>query len=482
MDRNRRNTIVKRTPRFVIVALCCAIGLVSTSQLSAQEEPGDDLVDLVVGLLGDADKDVRALGLEQVRTQVKGAAATRKFAAQLPKLPADAQVGLLSALATRGDRAARPAVVELLFATDDESVRVAAIAAIGVLGDSGDARLLIGKLHGDNKAEQAAARKALVRLQADGVGKSICTAIQAKNADAAHRVTLIEILAERREKSALVDLVAAAVVENEKVRMAAMAALGQLAGPDQIPGMVRGVLAARSSAEQAAAEKNVMFVCHRIEDADNQADALIAAVDQLKTRHQRAEMLSTLGRVGGARARDRIEQAIVADDPVLRGIGVRALCNWPTADIAPRLAELATSAKEPDQRTMALRALIRVAPLADKRTDAERLALLVKSMQMSRRDEERVLVLQRTRAVRTVEALRFLLDYIDQPLLAEAACESIVELAHHRGLRDAHKDEFHAALDKVIATSKDAIVVDRANRYKKGQTWVRPKPGERGAG
>jgi hypothetical protein len=42
-------------------------------------------------------------------------------------------------------------------------------------------------------------------------------------------------------------------------------------------------------------------------------------------------------------------------------------------------------------------------------------------------------------------------------------------------VREPHKDEFHRALDQVIEISKDPVVVDRAQRYKKGQTWVRPK-------
>jgi hypothetical protein len=52
----------------------------------------------------------------------------------------------------------------------------------------------------------------------------------------------------------------------------------------------------------------------------------------------------------------------------------------------------------------------------------------------------------------------------------------VVELAHHRSLRDANKDEFTKALDKVLATTKNEELVDRANRYKQGQTWERKKP------
>src|SRR5205085_11419918 len=109
-------------------------------------------------------------------------------------------------------------------------------------------------------------------------------------------------------------------------------------------------------------------------------------------------------------------------------------------------------------RTMALAALIRVAPLPDKRPDNEKLELLQKALSMCTRQEERASVLKRARAIRTVQTLRFLVPYLDQPPFAQEACESVVELAHHRELRDPNKAEFERALDKVIQTSKNAIV------------------------
>ncbi len=76
--------------------------------------------------------------------------------------------------------------------------------------------------------------------------------------------------------------------------------------------------------------------------------------------------------------------------------------------------------------------------------------------------------------IRIPETLRFLLPYLDQPAYAQQACQAIVELAHHRELRDGNKAEFHTALDKVLEVSRDATVLERADRYKRGQTWVRP--------
>ena len=50
-----------------------------------------------------------------------------------------------------------------------------------------------------------------------------------------------------------------------------------------------------------------------------------------------------------------------------------------------------------------------------------------------------------------------------------------MELAHHRDLREPNKLEFDKALDIVLATSKNAESLERAKRYKIGQTWERPK-------
>ena len=81
--------------------------------------------------------------------------------------------------------------------------------------------------------------------------------------------------------------------------------------------------------------------------------------------------------------------------------------------------------------------------------------------------------LKRASAIYTVDALRFVVPYLDQPEHAQQACEAVVELAHHREVRDANKADFMPALDKVIAICKDPTLVERANRYKAGKTWVK---------
>jgi len=461
--------------------LCCALaGLVGCLPMSAPtfaaEEPSDELVQMVVDLIGDADKDVRAVGLEQVRSEAKGANATRRFAERLPKLSPEAQVGLLSALADRGDKASRSAVLALIQRQPSGPVRTAAIAALGPLGEAGDLPVLLELLAADDVSVQQAARGSLVRVQGDGLSQALATAM--RQAAPKERIALIEILASRRALDAIPQLLEAAVANEPTVRGAAMSALGQLADPSQIDGLVRGVLRADSGGEREAAEKAVAQVLGRIKNPDERAAPLLAVLETLPDG-DRLLLLPTLGRVGGADALPVIEAAIADTNPQRHEAGMRAIANWPNAAISGRLIQLVESEADAQNRRLALAALIRVAPLPDKRPSQEKLDLLAKALTLCTNTDEQNLILKRASAIRAIETLRFVLPYLDQAPFARQAAETVVELAHHRGLREPNKAEFDEALDRVIKTSTDATVIDRAQRYKRGQTWTRPAAGDK---
>ena len=131
---------------------------------------------------------------------------------------------------------------------------------------------------------------------------------------------------------------------------------------------------------------------------------------------------------------------------------------------------MAQTSDNADYRSWALRALTRVAVLRDSRSDAERLDLLKKVMTLAASDEQRNYVLDRAKAIRTMDSVRFVLSYMDKPELAQRACATVVELAHYRELRDPNKAEFDKALDKVIGICKDPTLVDYAKRYQRGET------------
>lgn len=439
--------------------------------LWAADEKLDDLLPMIVKLLGDKDTEFRAAGLDHVRTGAKGTAATKVFAAQLPKLDAAAQVALLGALADRGDAAARPAVLELVAAGSDDNVRAAAIAALGKLGEPADLPLLIKSLSAKSDAERAAARSSLAWIR--GATISTTLAAEAKGAAPPVKVALIEVLARRRARDVLPVFLAATVDDNAQVRSAAMAALGQIGRPEQIAEMFPGVLKAEKGGERDAAERNVALVCSRIENEDIRGEAMIKALASVNTA-QTDQLLSLIGRVGGRKLINFVAEIATGKDVARRKLGIDALSKWPDASVADKLLEVTSSATDPAERSQAFQGYVKISAVRDNRSDRQRLDRMKQAMAIAKTPEEESLVINRCRTAYDVETLRFVLAYIDRAPFAQIACETTVELAHHRELRDPNKAEFDKALDKVIAVSKDPVVVDRANRYKRGETWTRP--------
>jgi len=431
-----------------------------------------DVVELVTSLLADEDKEVRALAFDQIRKEAKGEESTLKFAALLPKFPAETQIGLLSALADRGDTAAAPAVRELLSKTSDESVRSAAIKALGALGGTSDLNLFIQLLSQGSEPVRKAARASLVALPTDATNTMVATL---KDSPAATRVALIEVLTARRAHDAVAAILEIAAADDASVRQAAVSALIELADAKDVPQMITLMLKAPSALEREAAERAIATVCQRNPDKQVQAEPVLEAMKKLKDS-EREILFSTLGRIGGPSVLKVVDDSLQSSRPQLREAAIRALSNWPDGSVVSRLLQVARTDERADERTLALKALIRIAPLADERDDRRRLDTVRTVFVMCGSDAERRLVLDRAKAIRNIGTLRFVVPFLDQPSLAQQACQTVVELAHHSSLRESNRDEFHRVLDQVIRISKDATVIDRAKRYKAGQTWKQPDP------
>ncbi len=289
----------------------------------------------------------------------------------------------------------------------------------------------------------------------------------------AQRVKLLELLVARRAFESVPVCLDAAKDADASVRIAALEGLGQLGGPDLVSPLARLILDAPDAATREKAERALMLIAQRNpkDNLDKQALPLLGVMSGLSEKEKTA-LLPALGRIGGKPALEVIEAALADKDPARSAAGLRALCNWPDGSVAPRLVELALAAKDLASRKLVVDALIRVAPLPDKRSEAERLAMVKRAMELASSDEQRTLILKRASAVRSLETLRFVVPYLDQPKFTQMACLSVVELAHHKELRQPNKAEFEKALNKVLALAKDPEVILRANHYLKDETWV----------
>ncbi len=464
----RRRAPFQARPR---VAACLTVMVFSSfATTCAAIDPAADPVATVVSLLGSDDAELRSIGLDRVRNALRGQQATKAIAELVAKSAAPRQIELVRALADRGDQAAVPAVLALLLASQEPDVRAAAVLALGHLGGPSELAVLRTSLASQDP-ERTAARQALEQLRGADVGKQLVEA--ARFGEPALRPTVIEILTVRRERGAVADLLGLASDSDAAVRTAALKAVAKLGGADQVGGVVDVLLKAPAGGERDEAERTAVALCTESRDRNQARDSFLARFKAAGEADQEA-LLPTLGRIGGPEALAVVDGLLA--DPAKRPLGLKAITRWPDGTVCQRLIEFVGKAESQDERTMLVDALIRIAPLPDnKLDDKQRLEMVQKTLAVCDADEQRGRLIERANAIRTVEAFRFVLPYVDDPKFAEPACKSVVELAHHQKLRDAHKDEFMKALDKVIATTKTPELIERAERYKQGKTWERKK-------
>ncbi len=427
-------------------------GLLSTA--------GDDAAATILHVLarGDALETSVAVGFV-ASVASKG---IKQLADGLTTLPPAGQVALLQALGARRDRAALRAVATAA-SSDNPAVKTAALAALGGVGDSSTVPLLVQAIqHGGDAS--GTARHSLETVFAEGVDQALVDTMK-KTEDRGRRALFIEILDQRRAPSAVPALLQEVASNDGNVRRRAISALGNVAGPEDVAGLIHGLLKIQDAGERDEAGRAVAAVCARIADDARQADPVLDEYHKAAPAEQLV-LLPVLGQIGGTKALTLVRDAVAGADPKYRDGGRQALFNWPDSTVADDLAALAETAPDRDLKNRAIQALARVVILPGARTDDARLALLARAMKQADRNEDRRLILDRVREVHTFPAVRFAAGFLGEPKLASQACATVADLLHHDEIRNPNQAEANKILDQVIATSKDKSLVERVKSFK----------------
>ena len=437
------------------VAICLAVfgllGPLAGFGLAAQDELMDGQLQLVIQFISDPDRETRAMGLQYVREEVPGEAATGVLAALLPDLPPDGQAELLEALGDRGDVAARPAILGMLE-SQRGAVRAAALGALGALGDASAVPLLTRKAS-PSDLEKQAARQSLIRLRGDEVNAAILATMAGGDANA--RVELLGVLAARNAKETLPTVLESAADPEPSVRVAAIEALRFLADESHTAALVDVLKAAGNDAERGKAELALLTICTRGREVC--CDALIAGLADAEPP-ARIALLHGLARAGGATALEAVAARQEDDDKDVRDEAIRMLSAWPDPAVAPMLVNVAESAWNSRHQVLAVRGLVRLAsPQGETPADLD---LLAQAMSLAKRPQEKRLALGVLSGVATPAALALVVTQLDDLSLVEEAALAAVMIAEK--IEGGAEEEIRSAMEKVVQQSKSEEVRQRA--------------------
>ncbi len=375
---------------------------------------------------------------------------------------------LMEDLALRQGEKMIPVMLENLKMSDPEKVRM----ATRILVRYNDKRIvpaLIETLDSHNAEVCEIVAKTLRNMSKDSIGPQLLEALNTKP-DIRNRI--VPVLSDLKYYEAIDPLVVLARNADPKIYEGALEGLRGICDPDQ-PDLTRMFdlyLAATNDKHRDYIARAITYIAEKNPNPEDRATILLACSDTKKddSDNYQAVTLPLFGRLGTTAVYQRIVTAQKSTNPALAAAAIRALCNWPNAEHVSELWQIVETTEAPIIRNQALRAYIRVVTLPNQRAESETLSMLKKAMAAAENIETRKLALARAATVRSLDTVKWANEYLDNADLAETAANVIVELAHHRFLRQPNKSFFEPVLKKIEATSKNRTTVENAEKARMG--------------
>jgi HEAT repeat protein len=377
---------------------------------------------MLVELLRSNDEGLFQIALGTVR-ELKGGEIDKSLAAQLDKLFPERAALVISAMADRRETVDLLAVLKAA-AKGHKQVRLAAIDAVGRIGNATCvAPLLESAAEGDAEIAKAAT-EALVELPGTAVDKDLVSRLS--KAEGKTYPVLIEVVGQRRI-DATQELLKALSSSDRAVKGAALAALGNVVPDKYLSVLINQVVAQKDPELAPTAQLALKTAAVRMPDREACAGEIAAAMDKAPVA-TKAVLLDILAAVGGTKALAAVGAAGKSPDATLQDTSSELLGKWATPDSAPVLLELAKRSDNKYQGR-SIRGYIRIARQMTM-TEPQRVEMCKNALEATRKPEEQKLVLVVLKQYPSLEMLRLAVKAAQTPELkadAKEAAEAIAQ-------------------------------------------------------
>ena len=387
---------------------------------------GQDGVPLLLEQFQSQDKQLFQIALSTAR-EFPGSNLDKALADEIARLAPERAALLIQAMADRSDTVELPALLNAA-ATGPKEVRMAAIAAVGRVGDTTCVPALLEMgLESDNELAELA-RTALAELPDDQVDKNILGRLS--NAEGKSRVLLLELVGLRRIE-AIDELVRALGHVDSAVRSAALTSLGATVSAKRLSVLISQVVSPGHADDIPVAQQALKAASIRMPDREACAMELAAAVknSRLETR---VALLEILGAVGGTSALKTIGAAAKSSETELQDVSTRLLGEWMTIDAAPVLLDLANSGPANKYQVRALRGYIRIARQFTM-PEPQRVEMCRAAFEASAQPAEQKLVIDVLKRYPGPETLQLAVKARSNPEIRDAATQATLEIAQSLG-------------------------------------------------
>lgn len=350
-----------------------------------------------------------------------------------PQLPARYKVQMLGVLSEYQTPATLGAALDAVKDADT-AVRIAALNALGYLGDAGAVPLLIQQAARTSGAEKEAARSSLWALKGEEVNEAILSNLP-RTSDPEQHQELIRSIGQRRiiaGKEILLDTIQ---TEDAPNRVEAIRALKWLAAPADLSRMLDVLLALPDSREQDEMALAVALAAGRIPREDYRGDAVEKRLEELEDISGRSILYRVLGKIGDDSTLPALRKAMAESDKTIFDSAVRAFAEWPTPYAKDDVFQIAATSTNPTYKVLALQAYIRMVSLEEYRMPEAVVTSFKTALALGIRTQEKIAILS---------------------LLPRFACEQGLKLAETLAQENDVQDEAQIAIEKIKERLEEA--------------------------
>jgi len=382
---------------------------------------------LLVENLKSSDKALFQIALSTAR-EFPGSEVDKALAAEMASAAPERAALLIEAMADRRETVVLAAVLKGAE-KGPKAVRLAAIGALGRVGDASCLSPLLEIALEEDDEVAASAKAALGDLPGENVDQDIIARLS--KAKGKTYPLLIEVVGQRRI-DAVADLVKAVGHADKTVRTAALTALGATVDLKRLSVLIAQVVKPAHDEDSEVAQQALKTACVRMPEREECAGELAASIDRTSSVPTKIVLLDVLGLVGGSKALESVVAAAKGADPKLLDASTRLLGEWTTLDAAPVLLDLAKTAKGEKFQVRAMNGYIRIANKfvmpEPERTEMCRIAL-----EAARQPAEQKKVLDVLKKYPNLENLKLAIKAAQMPELKDEATAVVMAIAQKVG-------------------------------------------------
>ncbi len=345
--------------------------------------------------------------------------AVKAILQNFPKLPARSQAVAIAMLAGSTDTEVRDLTAGSLQ-VEDIDVRLAAMHSLIETGD-GSCVLPLAKIAANTKEEeQTAARQSLARLRHADVDQAISRAIE--SAEPKVKVELLRAMGERGSDNAAAMVLKLANGDDSQVRREALRVARDMAGPREVPELLRMLLSTDSSALRLETERALSAVLRRYSDVG--IKPILEVYPKQNDPDIRASLLTVMGAVEDKAALPSVFSALKDPNQEVTRAALLALSSWPEPTSLPELLSVARQSGVEAHKVLALRGYIQVlnqTASPAKRPAAESVKLLKQLLPLAKQAEIKKTLLGALQRYTTKESLKIAKSMAKDPDVTQEA-------------------------------------------------------------